>query len=128
MSVVFICVDAEVTDLSQAILAHAYVLPISSSALRLLALLRDCASRELASSMSSGGNAPLCRGIRLVRACSTDLFMGALFEVYCCEAVGPRPALHLEFHMLATRALNFGGVPSMLTPERQIPPNIDPTF
>jgi hypothetical protein len=72
------CVDAEIANLSQAIFAHAYVLPISSSAFRLLALLRDCASRELASSMSSGGNEPLCRGIKLVRACSTDLFIGTM--------------------------------------------------
>lgn len=57
--------------LSQAMLAQAYVLPISSSALRVPAMLRDWARRERASSISSGGKAPGCRGIRLLRACST---------------------------------------------------------
>lgn len=55
---------------SQAIFAHAYVLPISSSALKLLILLLDCTRRELASSISSGGREPGWRGMRLFNACS----------------------------------------------------------
>ena len=64
---------------SQARLAHAYVLPISSSALRLLILLRDWASRELANSMSSGGREPGWRGMRLFNACSIGLLILTLF-------------------------------------------------
>jgi hypothetical protein len=60
---------------SQARLAHAKVRPISSSALRLLILFRDCASRELASSISSGGSGPARRGISSLRAFSTGLLI-----------------------------------------------------
>jgi len=60
---------------SQAILAQANVLPISSSALRFEALVLDCASKELASSINSGGKSPEWRGITLLSACSIDLFI-----------------------------------------------------
>ena len=60
---------------SQAMFAHAYVLAISSSALRFVILLRDCASNELASSMSSGGRGPERRGMISLRAFSTGLLI-----------------------------------------------------
>ena len=66
---------------SQAIFAQAYVLPISSSAFRFAILLRDCASKELASSMSSGGRGPERRGMISPRAFSTGLLM-LLYERY----------------------------------------------
>ncbi len=55
------------SDLSQARWAQAYVLAISSSAFKLLALLRDCARREAASSISSSGRVLFHSGIRLFR-------------------------------------------------------------
>lgn len=60
-------------DLSHAKLAHAYDRAISSSTLRLLALLRDCARRDTASSMSSGGSGPVNVGIRPFKAWIMDL-------------------------------------------------------
>lgn len=56
-------------------LATAYVLPISSSAFKVLAFVRDCASKEEARSKSSGGIAPGWRGMRFERACSIGLLM-----------------------------------------------------
>ena len=58
----------EETNLSHARFAQAYALAISSSCLKLLHLLRDCASNEPASSINSGGSAPELRGMRLSRA------------------------------------------------------------
>lgn len=58
----------EMVYLSQARFAQAYALAISSSCLRLLHLLRDCANKELASSINSGGREPEWRGMRLLRA------------------------------------------------------------
>ena len=58
----------DASHLSQARLAHAYDLAISSSAFKLLALLRDCASRETASSRSSEGNGPVRVGIKPINA------------------------------------------------------------
>lgn len=76
--------------LSHARFAQAYALAISSSCFKLLHLLRDCASKELASSISSGGRVPEWRGMRLLRAWMTGLliFLG-LKTVYsfpesCC--------------------------------------------
>lgn len=63
------------THLSQARCAHAYVRAISSSGLRLLALLRDCARRETATLRSSEGMGPLRVGTRPVRACSMGLLI-----------------------------------------------------
>ena len=63
----------ELADLSQAKFAHAYDLAISSSALRLLALLRDCARSETASSTNSCGRGPEKVGIRPVNAWAMDL-------------------------------------------------------
>jgi len=60
---------------SHAMLATTYVLPISSSAFRVLTFVRDCDSRDEASSMSSGGRAPGWRGMRLESACSIGLLM-----------------------------------------------------
>ena len=51
-------------DLSQAKFAHAYDLAISSSALRLLARLRDWASSEEARSINCGGKGLEKDGIR----------------------------------------------------------------
>lgn len=63
-----------IANLSQAMFAHAYDLAISSSALRLLALVRDWARREVASSRSSGG-ITLRVGTSPPKACSIDLFI-----------------------------------------------------
>jgi len=62
-----------VTNLSHAKCAHAYDLAISSSTFRLLALLRDWARRDTASSTSSGGRRLLDVGIRPFRAWIMDL-------------------------------------------------------
>lgn len=62
-------------SLSQASWAHAYGRAISSSGLRLLALLRDCARRERARFIRSGGRGPLKEGINPIRDCSIDLFI-----------------------------------------------------
>jgi len=70
---------------SQAILAQANVLPISSSALRFEALVLDCASKELASSINSGGKSPEWRGITLLSACSIDLFISAFVAFFSIE-------------------------------------------
>lgn len=61
------------TNLSHARFAHAYDLAISSSTFRLLALLRDWARRDTASSTNSGGSGPLEVGIRPLRAWVMDL-------------------------------------------------------
>jgi len=57
---------------SHANCAHAYVLATSSSGLRLLALLLDCARREMERLVSSEGRAPAWVGIKPVRARSTS--------------------------------------------------------
>jgi hypothetical protein len=65
--------------------AHAYVLAISSSDLRLLIWERDWARSELAKSINSGGRAPEWRGIRFSRAWWTGLPI--LFILLCCVSV-----------------------------------------
>jgi hypothetical protein len=72
---------------SQATFAHRYVLATSSSAFRLLHLFRDWASREEASSMSSGGRVPGCRGMRLLSACSIGLLISNLISLLCSKRV-----------------------------------------
>lgn len=59
--------------LSHAMCAHAYDLAISSSAFRLLALLRDCARSEMASSRSSGGRGVDSVGTRPLSVWTMDL-------------------------------------------------------
>ncbi len=87
--------------LSHARFAQAYALAISSSCFRLLHLLRDCASKELASSISSGGRVPEWRGMRLLRAWMTGLliflglktvFVPFLRVVVLCRVVFEAPA------------------------------------
>lgn len=67
-------------SLSQASCAQAYGRAISSSGLRVLALLRDCARSDCPRFTSSGGRGPLRDGIRPVRDCSIDLFIAIWFQ------------------------------------------------
>ena len=60
---------------SHAMWAQADGRDISSSALRVLARLRDWASSEVASSVSGGGRAELCVGRRESSACSRERFI-----------------------------------------------------
>ena len=63
--------------LSHARCAQAYALAGSSSLLKLLAFVRDCASRLLARSTNSSGRGPDKRGIKLCNACSTGRLISA---------------------------------------------------
>lgn len=67
-------------SLSQANCAQAYGRAISSSGLRVLALLRDCARSDRARFRSSGGRGPPKDGIRPVMDCSMDLFIATWFQ------------------------------------------------
>lgn len=67
----YVCTD---TYRSQARFAQVYTRAISSSPFT-VHLFLDCASKELASSMSSGGSGPDLRGIIVSKACSMGLLM-----------------------------------------------------
>jgi hypothetical protein len=67
--------ELEYTYLSHASWEHAYGRAISSSTFRLCATLRERASRDKASSTSSGGRGPLRVGIKPVSACSTPALL-----------------------------------------------------
>ena len=98
---------------SQATFAHKYVLATSSSAFRLLHLFRDWASREEASSMSSGGRVPGCRGMRLLSACSIGLLISNLISLPCSKRVTSElylSAIVIETSSMscASRVINCG--------------------